>query len=268
MPNKSEAKRTSSSSWIILLLIGAIAWYALYAYTKTTKSLAIQSSIQSQTQDILDQHTELTNVTARIDGRDAYLTGSVLSEDWQQKASTLVTNVQGIRILENNILVAEPIAPIDNEAEAIVSKTRFTARLAPVPEEFNSLEQSPTEADIALQEAQKNLEQLDMSKISFQDSVGTLTEQSHGSLNVVAKTMIDFPTIYLFVIGYADPNGDPAQNLEISTQRAQTVANYIINKGVHYSRVAAQGFGDYVPVEADSIRSEDQRIEFQLINGE
>lgn len=265
MTYKSEEKRTSSASWIILLLIGAIAWYALYAYTKTTKALAIQDSIQNQTQQILQQHTELTNVIAHIDGRDALLTGSASSEDWQQKAAMLLSQIKGIRSLQNNITV---IKPLFREQPETAAAPKITAKLDPLPDEFNPLEQVPTETDLALQEAQKNLVPLDISKISFLDDTGLLSEQSHGPLNVVAKTMIDFPTIYLFVIGYADPNGDPAQNLEISTQRAQTVANYIIAKGVHYSRVAAQGFGDDIPVEADSIKSENQRIEFQLINGE
>lgn len=264
MSKKSEEKRTSNPSWIVTLLIGAIVWYGLYSYTKTSKAHAIQLSLQDQTKLALEQHSELSAVVVRVDGRDVTLTGSA-PEGWQQKATTLVEQVKGVRILQNSIVIDQPVAPTRAEPP---QTPKITAKLAPVPDQFKPVEQQPTPADLALKEAQKNLIPLDMGKIAFNSETGQLTERSHGPLNVVAKTMLDFPTIYLFVIGYADPGGDPTQNLDISTQRAQTVANYIIAKGVDRRRLAAQGFSDYIPVESDSITSEDQRIEFQLINGE
>lgn len=56
------------------------------------------------------------------------------------------------------------------------------------------------------------------------------------------------PGATIRVVGHADRIGDAASNLELSTRRAQTVRQVLINEGISASAITARGAGDSSPV--------------------
>ncbi|MDX7761522.1 porin OmpA [Aeromonas caviae] len=61
------------------------------------------------------------------------------------------------------------------------------------------------------------------------------------------------------VIGYTDRIGSEAYNQKLSEQRARTVADYLIGKGLPASKVNVEGRGKQSPVTGDSCTSKSKR---------
>ncbi|MEG0009224.1 MAG: porin OmpA [Aeromonas sp.] len=61
------------------------------------------------------------------------------------------------------------------------------------------------------------------------------------------------------VIGYTDRIGSDAYNQKLSEQRAQTVANYLIGKGLPAGKVNVEGHGKNNPVTGESCTSKSKR---------
>ena len=69
------------------------------------------------------------------------------------------------------------------------------------------------------------------------------------------------------VEGHTDSQGAAAANNRLSEARAQTVADYLRNKGVPADRISARGFGSSKPVasnRASAGRAKNRRIEFKV----
>lgn len=75
--------------------------------------------------------------------------------------------------------------------------------------------------------------------------------------------------IKLQIGGYTDSTGDPAANLRISKQRAETVRAYLIRHGVKADTLSVEGFGDAQPIGDNTTpagRAANRRIEFKEVS--
>ncbi|WP_303807841.1 porin OmpA [Aeromonas rivipollensis] len=61
------------------------------------------------------------------------------------------------------------------------------------------------------------------------------------------------------VIGYTDRLGSDAYNQKLSEQRAQTVADYLVGKGLPAGKVNVEGHGESSPVTGESCTSQSKR---------
>ncbi|ATR82547.1 DUF4398 domain-containing protein [Pseudomonas sp. FFUP_PS_473] len=64
--------------------------------------------------------------------------------------------------------------------------------------------------------------------------------------------------------GYTDSTGTPEDNLKLSRDRAQSVADMLIDLGVDEKRIQVEGYGDQYPVEANASergRAQNRRVE-------
>jgi len=63
-------------------------------------------------------------------------------------------------------------------------------------------------------------------------------------LDRVAGSLQQYPNSLVDVYGHTDTVGSAASNQRLSEQRAQSVANYLIGRGVSSSRIRWMGFGE------------------------
>lgn len=64
--------------------------------------------------------------------------------------------------------------------------------------------------------------------------------------------------------GYTDSTGNPDDNLKLSRDRAQSVADMLVDLGVDEKRIKVIGYGDQYPVEANASergRAQNRRVE-------
>lgn len=106
-----------------------------------------------------------------------------------------------------------------------------------------------------------------LGEVEFETGSLKIKETSYPTLDVLATTMILNPTYKLYVSGHTDNVGNKVKNLEISTDRAKAVKNYLIEKGVDSDRIEATGYGDSkprVPNDTPANRAKNRRVELEI----
>lgn len=70
------------------------------------------------------------------------------------------------------------------------------------------------------------------------------------------------PTSRVVVDGHADTHGTVARNLALSHARAESAAQWLIERGLQRSRITARGFGAYQPLAGeDGATDRNRRVE-------
>lgn len=103
--------------------------------------------------------------------------------------------------------------------------------------------------------------------IQFASGKATIMKRSYPILNDVVKVMNENPTYNLSIVGHTDSSGDSEKNLKLSQDRAASVKDYLIMKGVDASRIRTDGKGDTEPVadnETVQGRTLNRRVAFEI----
>lgn len=101
--------------------------------------------------------------------------------------------------------------------------------------------------------------------IKFDSGKATLKLESMGVINEIVKLMKEHPEINFSVEGHTDSDGDAQFNIDLSEQRANTVVNELIARGIDGKRMVAKGFGEDVPVAENTSpegKANNRRVEF------
>lgn len=113
-------------------------------------------------------------------------------------------------------------------------------------------------------------------EVLFPEGGYRITAQSEAVLAKMVPTLTGFQQTKVVVDGYTDnvPIGTPlkrmgiSSNIDLSSRRADGVANYLRNQGVSSDLLSAQGFGESNPVAANDTpagRAQNRRIEVTLV---
>ncbi len=92
-------------------------------------------------------------------------------------------------------------------------------------------------------------------------------------LDRLAAVMREHPERRVKVEGFTDNTGSPASNLELSRERAESVKEALIARGVASDRIDVQGYGETLPVASNQTaagRQQNRRVEvvFSDSNGD
>lgn len=102
--------------------------------------------------------------------------------------------------------------------------------------------------------------------IQFEHGSGKLTKESESTVDQVALTLKANPQIKkIRVEGHTDDTGPRDLNLRLSRQRAETVRQRMIVKGVSPKRMTSEGYGPDKPLvdgTSDSARAKNRRVQF------
>lgn len=103
--------------------------------------------------------------------------------------------------------------------------------------------------------------------IKFASGSAKIRGTTRRTLNQAVKTLNQYPSIGIQVIGHTDDRGDHDSNVELSQQRADAVRAYIIDKGIAQERITSIGMGPdepLVPNTTKKNRAQNRRTEFKL----
>jgi outer membrane protein OmpA-like peptidoglycan-associated protein len=84
------------------------------------------------------------------------------------------------------------------------------------------------------------------------------------TLQQVSAVLRDYPQTTIDVFGHTDSVGSDAYNMDLSRQRAQTVAGIFANSGIQQARLYTTPFGESRPVADNSTdfgRAQNRRVE-------
>ncbi len=105
--------------------------------------------------------------------------------------------------------------------------------------------------------------------LTYRSGSSNLGDGPFNSLLELAKFLKSTPTASIILVGHSDSTGELSQNIELSKNRAQAVADRLIkNHSIEQSRISAQGIGFLSPKTNNSTeksRKKNRRVEAVLI---
>jgi outer membrane protein OmpA-like peptidoglycan-associated protein len=124
----------------------------------------------------------------------------------------------------------------------------------------------PLVIDIALQPIKKNAVAV-LNNIFFESNKFEINSKSFTELNEVVKFLQINSSIKIEISGHTDNVGDENYNQQLSQKRAQSVAEYLLSKGIESSRLTQVGYGSRQPIQpndSEEHRQANRRIEFKV----
>ncbi len=90
-----------------------------------------------------------------------------------------------------------------------------------------------------------------MENIFYKFGSAELTPESSAGLDALVTLLNDNPNITIEIGAHTDYVGSEQANIKLSEERAQSVVNYLLAKGIEKDRLTAKGYGKSVPVVPD-----------------
>jgi outer membrane protein OmpA-like peptidoglycan-associated protein len=121
---------------------------------------------------------------------------------------------------------------------------------------------------ISLEDTKKKDISIRINNIFFETNKSDLKPESFPELNRLAGIIQGIPGMVVEISGHSDNVGNSRHNRELSLKRAQSVVNYLIEKGCDPISITAKGYGDSKPIAANSTekgRSINRRVEFKIL---
>ncbi len=103
---------------------------------------------------------------------------------------------------------------------------------------------------------------------TYFDARNRLVTNAYLMLDQVVMLMNKYPSLKLEIGVHTDNQGVPGTLQTLSLTRAQTIVNYLVNRGVNVSRLTPRGYGSTRPVAPNTTwldRRLNRRVEFSVI---
>jgi outer membrane protein OmpA-like peptidoglycan-associated protein len=102
--------------------------------------------------------------------------------------------------------------------------------------------------------------------VTFESGSARLQSRSYVELDSLAKVLLANPNMKVEISGHTDNAGPPADNMRLSTLRAEAVRNYLVAKGVPFQQMVARGYGATMARTQDTTprgRAANRRVEIR-----
>lgn len=107
-----------------------------------------------------------------------------------------------------------------------------------------------------------------LNNIFFDTDKYDLKEESFIELEKLKTLLLNNPQMKIEIRGHTDNTGSKQHNQILSENRAKTVVNYLVSKGIKAERIQYQGYGDSIPRATNDTpegRALNRRTEFKVI---
>jgi len=121
----------------------------------------------------------------------------------------------------------------------------------------------------------KPLEPMLLSNIRYEFDSPNLTRESKNILDTTLLLILNkYPNTKIEISAHTDSKGTDAYNLKLSQQRAESVVQYLIKKGINQTRLQAKGYGETMPIALNENldgtdnpegREKNRRTEFKIL---
>ena len=107
-----------------------------------------------------------------------------------------------------------------------------------------------------------------LNNVFFDFDKWDLRSESFVELDRVVKLLQENPAIEIEMSAHTDSYGSDDYNFKLSDNRARSVMEYILSKGITSNRITSQGYGETVPVAPNDTpenRQLNRRVEFKIL---
>lgn len=105
-----------------------------------------------------------------------------------------------------------------------------------------------------------------LDNVFFDTGKASLRPQSFIALNDLVELMTLKPQLEIEIAGHTDNVGTAESNITLSLNRAKSVRNYLISKGIDANRVSIQGYGDTQPIASNDSAEGRQKNRRTVVN--
>jgi outer membrane protein OmpA-like peptidoglycan-associated protein len=216
----------------------------------------------------LQQIADKANLVVSFDNGSAQATNEIIESviinqdkvdqqsqelDWYQQGNVL----QNARIAELEKQFGSQTKEKSALAEQIANQAKIRKQFTMVEQSFNSKEAR------VLREGNDVI--IRLVGLNFPSAKATIEQKSFGLLTKVRDAINNYPECTISVLGYTDSHGGDAQNLVLSTERAESVKQYLVaNSTIDASVIETIGYGESKPIvnnETEVNRAINRRVE-------
>ena len=112
---------------------------------------------------------------------------------------------------------------------------------------------------------------LNENAVRFDTNKSTLTATAKTNLDKLIPVFKEYADTNIMIYGYTDSTGSAEYNLKLSQERAASVKNYLVSKGLASTRFSTSGMGIADPIATNDTpegRSQNRRVEFAITANE
>ncbi len=149
----------------------------------------------------------------------------------------------GLKIMSKDHDYITRILPIDS-VKAMAGNT-FSFALTPIEKVFTKI----------------------FNQVYFESSSAKLQSISSVELDALATYLINTKNATILIEGHTDNTGTVAQNNLLSLQRAESILQYLVSKGIGANRIQAKGLGSNMPIADNTTaagRAKNRRTSFTI----
>jgi len=120
---------------------------------------------------------------------------------------------------------------------------------------------------ISSQAILKEQQKITINNIFFDFDDYTLRKESYPELNRLLDYLKTIQFNKIIIEGHTDDIGDETYNMNLSQKRSQSVANYLISKGINKSKIQTVGYGAKKPLAPNTTeenRQQNRRVEISI----
>ena len=103
--------------------------------------------------------------------------------------------------------------------------------------------------------------------VYFETSKAVIKRRSYPILDAVHDVLEKNPKMSVRIEGHTDSQGSESSNLKLSKERAASVRQYLLDKGIEDGRLASNGYGESKPIADNgtpSGRARNRRVDFVI----
>lgn len=108
-----------------------------------------------------------------------------------------------------------------------------------------------------------------LQNIQFANARSTLLAKSYKQLDQLYQLLLYYSSVKIEISGHTDNTGSKKRNQELSQERAMSVVDYLIGRGIDKNRLSAKGFSDTQPIATNKTvegRAINRRVEFKIVS--
>ncbi len=108
-----------------------------------------------------------------------------------------------------------------------------------------------------------------LENVEFDFGKASLRTESYSTLDGLVDYLNRKPNERIEIGGHTDNVGSDAKNLILSLERAKSIVQYLVSKGINNDRVVAKGYGAEEPIEENTTeegRQKNRRTEVKILD--
>jgi len=164
---------------------------------------------------------------------------------------------------------AVKIVNVDEETEDAIPKIEEIEEIINKVNENIELTSNKPLTSIEVQKLINDV--LSLNKINFERRSTEITKESEIVVEKIVKILKNNPIFKVEIAGHTDSIGAASLNKKISQDRASSVLEILVSRGINKDRLKAVGYGEDQPLvedDSDGLSEINRRVEFNILGEE